>query len=133
MLGSSDSWMLLGTGEGNDYNDGRLEELSVRGGDEVCLFRAVSEAEYSSIVDNSNRFVPYEWAIEKKWFATQLAHVKKWAEWLYTDGDYKIAEVVVLYESLKYMFYVKMLDSIGPAYAADIELLNKIVRKVRMV
>ena len=132
MINSSGSWVLLGTGEGTDYSDGRLEGLSVRNGEEVCLFRAVSEAEYSSIVNNSNSFVFYEWAIEKKWFATNLDHAKKWAKWLYVDGIYRIVEVVVLNESLKYMFYVKMLDNIGPAYAADIKLLNKIVRRIKL-
>ena len=133
MISSSGTWVLFGTGEGKDYSDVSLEGLSVRNGEEVCLFRVVSEAEYTSIVDNSNSFVFYEWAIEKKWFATNLEHAKKWAKWLYSNGIYKIVEAVVLSESLKYMFYVKMLDNIGPAYAADIELLNKIVRRIRLV
>ena len=133
MVNLSDAWVLLGTGEGKDYGDGRLEGLSVRTGDEERLFRAVSEAEYTSIVENSDNFVFYEWAIEKRWFATNQDHAKKWAKWLYANGIYKIVEVVVLRESLKYMFYVKMLDNIGPAYAADIELLNKIVRRIRLV
>ena len=76
MINSSDAWMLFGTGEGADYNDGRLEGLTVRDGDEVYLFRAICEAEYVSIIDNGNRFVPYDWAIEKKWFATSLNHAK---------------------------------------------------------
>ena len=133
MVSSSDSWVLLGTGEGANYSDGRLEGLSVRNGKEVYLYRAVSEAEYISIVDNNYSFVFYEWAIEKKWFATNTDHVKKWGNWLYAGGSYKTVEVVVLDESLQYMFYVKMLDNIGPAYAADVELLKKIVRRIRLV
>ena len=132
-MSSSGTWALLGTGEGTDYNDGCLDGLSVRDGEEVCLFRAISEAEHTSIIENSNRFVFYEWAIEKKWFATNLDHAKKWATWLYADGIYRIVEVVVLAESLKYLFYVKMLDNIGPAYAADVELLKKIIRRIRII
>jgi len=125
--------IVLGTGEGNDYADGRLDRLTERDGVEVKLYRAVSEAESISIISNNYSFVPYEFAIEKKWFATCLTHAEKWAEWFYTDGVYRIIEIVVLRESLKYMFYLKMLDNIGPAYAADINLLSKIVREVKII
>ena len=48
----------------------------MRNGEEVYLFRVVSEAEYTNIVNNSNSFVFYEWAIEKQWFAINQDHAK---------------------------------------------------------
>jgi hypothetical protein len=125
--------VLFSTGTGADYDDGRLNDLSVRAGGEVKLFRAVCEAEYISIIENENKFIPYEYAMGKKWFATCRAHAKKWGDWFYPDCTYKIIEITVLEESLKYMFYLKSLDDIGAAYAADEVLLNKIVRGLRLV
>jgi len=124
---------LLGTGEGVCYTDGRLGRLSEQKGEEVQLFRAMCDAEYLSIVKNGNSFVPYEWALEKKWFAVCIDHAKKWANWFYPAGVYKILEITVLKETLRYMFFVKMLDNIGPAYSADVALLNLIVRRLRLV
>jgi len=125
--------ILLGTGEGACYGDGRLSRLSEQDGIETQLFRAMCEAEYNSIISNANTFAPYEWALEKKWFATCQDHARKWAAWFYPDGIYRIVEVTVLEEMLKYMFFVKMLDNIGPAYSADVALLNMIVRRLRLV
>ena len=68
--------------------------------------------------------------MEKKWFASCYDDVKKWGKLFYPYENYKIIEMIVLQESLKYMFYVKYLDNIGPAYAADVELLNKIARRI---
>ena len=130
---STPSAAMFGTGEGKDYYCRHSETLSVLVTEEVHLFRAVSEAEYESVVTNGNRFVYYEWALEKKWFATTLDHAISWAKWFYSDGNYRIIEATVLTVSLIYMFYVRMLDNIGPAYAADVELLNKIVRRLRFL
>ena len=133
LLSDDRSSVLLGTGEGIRYDDGRLNGVTVREGVETLLFRAMCEAEYDSIVSNANTFVPYDWALEKKWFATCYEHAVKWADWFYPDGTYRIAEITVLRETLKYMFYVKLLDNIGPAYSADVTLLNMIVRGLKLV
>ena len=125
--------ILLGTGEGACYGDGRLSGLSVQKGEEIRLFRAMCDTEYVSIVNNDNTFVPYEWALEKKWFAVCHDHAEKWANWFYPDGIYRIIEIAVLKEALKYMFYLKLLDNIGPAYSADVALLNMIVRRLRLL
>ena len=44
--------ILPGTGEGNDYTDGRLEGLTVCDGEETQLYRAVSE--YEEIFESKN-------------------------------------------------------------------------------
>jgi hypothetical protein len=125
--------VLFGTGTGTDYDDGRLDDLSVRNGEEVKLFRAMCDAEYDSIIENGNKFTYYEYSMGKKWFATCFNHVKQWGDWFYPNCTYKILEITVLEESLKYMFHLKSLDDIGPAYAADEVLLNKIVRGLRLL
>lgn len=124
---------LLGTGEGGCYADGQLDELISLDGEEAHLYRAMCDAEYDSIVANGNTFVEYEWALEKKWFAVSSNHAVKWADLFYPDGVYKIIEITVLKEALKYMFFVKMLDNIGPAYSADVDLLNMTVRRLRLL
>jgi len=123
---------LLGSGEGSDYSDGRLKGLKVSNGEEAQLYRVVSEAEYISIIDNGDVFVEYDFAMGMKWFALTPKDALAWAKWLYKDAPYEIIEVTILKEALKYMFFSKWLDDIGPAYAADIELLNGIVRKVKL-
>jgi hypothetical protein len=127
------SSVLFGTGESACYVGGQLNELSVQDGEETQLFRAMCDDEYISIVNNGNTFVPYDGALEKKWFAIRHDHAKKWAKWFYPNGIYKVVEITILKEALKYMFYVKMLDNIGPAYSADAALLNMIVRRLRLV
>ena len=121
---------ILSTGEGINYRNGQLEGLQSRNGNEISLFRAMCEAEYLSIIENNNTFIEYDWGMEKKWFATSYDHVKKWGKLFYPNEVYKTIKMIVLQESLKYMFYVKLLDNIGPAYAADVELLNKITRRI---
>ena len=122
----------MGTGEGDSYADKQLEQLLVLDGNESSLLHVVSKAEYISYVDN-NCFLPYDYAMEKKWFATCYGHALMQANKLYQDNEYRIVKITVLTESLRYMFYVKSLDSIDPAYAADTSLLNKIVRRLQLV
>ena len=124
---------LFGTGEFADYRSEQLEGLQSKDGCETQLYRIMSSAEYANIVEHNGIFLAYEWAMEKKWFATCVEHAAQWATLLYPDGSNKTLEITVLNEALKYMFYVKALDNIGPAYAADVELLNAIVRRVRLV
>jgi len=124
---------LLGTGEGLNYENNQMNILFVQDEEEIQLFRAMCEAEYISIINNNDKFVSYDYAMEKKWFATCHIHAKKWGDLFYPYGTYKIIEITVLKVSLKYMFFVKFLDNIGPAYAADVILLNKIVKRVRLV
>ena len=123
---------LFGTGHGDDYK-GQLNDLKTANGEEAKLFRVICDAEYISIVENNDSFEEYEWAMELKWFATCLEHAKKWGNLFYPNGDCNIIEVTLLKESLKYMFYLKFLDNIGSAYAANAELLNKIIRRIRLI
>ena len=97
--------VLLGTGEGTLYTD-ILERLSEKSGKETVLFRSMCEDEYNSIVQNNNQFIPYDWAMEKKWFAICYEHAQQWGDRFYPDNRYKIVEITVLEESLKYMFYL---------------------------
>jgi len=109
----------------------QLNSFKTRKGTEVSLFRTISEAEYISILKNGYKFITYPYAMEKKWFAISYKHAKLWSEILYPKEPYKIIEITVLDDALKFMFYVGFLDNIGPAYAADVDLLNAIVRNVR--
>jgi len=102
-------------------------------GHNTKLYRAVSNDEYNSIVSNLYKFSYFPNAMEMKWFATSIKHVKIWGDLLYKNGSYKIIVINVPKESLKHMYYVKFLDGIGPAYAADVESLNKFVKKVRLL
>ena len=124
---------LLGTGVGANYDSKELERLSSQVGKEVHLFRAVCDNEYISILNNNNKFTPYAFAMEMKWFATCHEHAKMWGELFYPDKAFKVVEITVSEKALCYMFYMRMLDNIGSAYAADIYLLNRIVKGVRLV
>ena len=133
ILPKNRTFILFGTGEGSCFEDGHLEELSVRAGTEVKLYRAMCEAEYLSIITNGNKFVNFEWSLEKKWFATCRDHAQEWGDWFYPNETYRILEITILKEALNYMFYARLLDNIGAAYSADIKLLNMVVRRLRLV
>ena len=124
--------MLLGTGIGANYVE-QLNALIEKDGEETQLFRAMCEAEYVSILENDGKFAEYNFAMEQKWFAMCVEDVNKWGKLFYQEAAYTILEITVLNESLKYMFYSSRLDNIGPAYLADIELLNKIMRRFRLL
>ena len=124
---------MLGTGEGKHFTSSNTECFEEQSGKETKQFRVMCKAEYSSILNNNNRFIQYDFAMELKWFATSYDDAKKWGSIFYKNGDYIILEIIMLEKSLKYMFYAKSLDNIGPAYSADVELLNKIVRRLRAV
>ena len=125
--------VLFGTGEIASYTDKQIDALVAKDGKKVRLYRAICNAEYDSLSANSFKFVYYANAMEMKWFATSIKQVRKWGDLIYSDNDYQIIEATLLRDSLPYMFFVNFLDNIGPAYAADIMLLNKIVRKVRLL
>jgi hypothetical protein len=124
---------ILGTGEGCAYASDRFAGLQKRDGKEVSLYRVMSEGEYLSILKSKNKFVPYEFSLEKKWFAVSIEHARAWADWFYPDGVYRLLEIVVLEKALELMFFLKKLDNIGPAYSADVVLLNKVVRRLRFI
>ena len=121
---------LPGSGIGANYDLDRLIELTKHCNKEVHLFRALCDAEYLSIINNHNKFIPYDFALEMKWFATCYKHAKLWGDLLYPSRDYKIIRITILEKTLDYLYYDIMLDNIGPAYAADIVLLNWIVKEV---
>ena len=96
------------------------------------LFRAVCNDEYESIVKN-NKFIYFPYAMEMKWFATSYEHAKIWADSLYPDDTYKIIKVTIPLLQIRNMFFCKSLDGIGPAFAADVGLLNEIAKKVELI
>ena len=95
------------------------------------LYRAMSQAEYESMVNN-NGFVPSPgYALERKWFATSVEGVQRFAEELSRlSGDYEaniiVVRVDVLSESLSRMYYNPSQDGIAEAYCASVELLNEV-------
>ena len=123
--------ILLGTGEGASYA-GVLDDFFDKTGEEVELYRVMCKDEYLSIVEAGNKFVEHEYSMGGKWFATSHSDAEKWGRLFYQNQDYCILEITVLTDALKYMFHLRMLDNIGPAYSADVLLLNKIVRRVRL-
>ena len=50
------------------------------------LYRAMSQAEYDSVIQNQ-KFVPYDLAMEDKWFATTLENATKWGDIFYPDEN----------------------------------------------
>ena len=123
---------LFGTGVGASYN---LEKLSIQTkscNNEVYLFRALCDAEYLSIINNHNKFVSYDFALEMKWFATCYDHARAWGDLFYPNKDYKIIRIKISEKTLDYLYFDKMLDNIGSAYAGDIVLLNCIVKEVEL-
>ena len=96
----------------------------------TTLLRAMSIDEWNTLQKNGFKYSYYEYAMEQKWFATSLEHVKKWGMMFYPTGDGVIIKMKVPVKALEFMFYVRSLDNIGPAYSADIEMLNIISRGV---
>ena len=123
--------ILLGIGEGALYAD-MLDGFLDKAGEEVELYRVMCKEEYLSFVEAGNKFVEYEYSMSGKWFATCHGDAEKWGKLFYQTQDYCILVITVLTDALKYMFHLRMLDNIGPAYSADVVLLNKIVRRVRL-
>jgi len=124
--------ILLGIGKGSCHTEKQLNKV-LSNNKKLKLYRAVCEAEYEDIRKKGMKFCYYPYGMEIKWFATNYEHAIMWGESLYPNGIYRILEMTILNTSLQFMFYVKYLDNIGPAYAADVDLLNKIMKKVKLV
>lgn len=90
----------------------------------------MSQAEYDSVYQNQG-FVPYDQAMEEKWFATTQSDAMKWGNIFYPDGDYKILEVEVYNNALADMFYSPHLDNIGPAYCFSLDVLKNAIKQIR--
>jgi len=98
---------------------------------EIALFRVMNLDEYNALKDNNGMFTEYDYAMEVKWFATSMDHVMEWKDkFKYKDGEYKIIEINILQSVLNDMHYVELLDGIGPAYSAEIHMLNVIERRI---
>ena len=124
---------LLGTGVGANYNPKKLSKLAEYCNSDIHLFRALCDAEYLSIINNHNKFMPYDFALEMKWFATCYDHARAWGDLFYPNKDYKIIRIKISEKTLDYLYFDKMLDNIGSAYAGDIVLLNSIVQEVKLI
>ena len=94
------------------------------------LYRVMSEAEYDSLMSNK-KFVPYDRAMEEKWFATTQGDAIKWADIFYPDGDYRMVEVTINTNYLQEMYYNQHLDNIGPAYCSSLEVFEKAIKSIR--
>ena len=97
------------------------------------LFRAMSHDEYRSINENGNRFIDYDFAMSTKWFAVHLEDAHRWAALFYPNDNYVIIEIIVPREALSLMHHNPHLDMIGPAYAAEIDLLNMVMKSLRRI
>lgn len=100
---------------------------------DVKLYRSMSNDEYLSIIANGNKFPYYDFAMEAKWFAVYLKDAEKWGDIFYPEGIYRIIEIIVPEDSLKLMLYNGFLDAIGPAYCAEIDLLNMVMKGLSLV
>lgn len=128
--------VIKGTGIGADFTYEQLSDLLTSTGREVRLFRTMSTEEYQSITDNNNTFIPYDFAMEMKWFAKREEDCKEWARRLEMlgEGESRVfVAITVLKKALSFMFYSEKLDGVGAAYSADVDLLNKIVRRVDLL
>ncbi len=96
------------------------------------LYRSMSQAEYDSVIKNQ-KFVPYDLAMEDKWFATTQENATKWGDIFYPDGNYRIIEVEVDTNSLNKMYHVDYLDNIGPAYCSPLDILEESIRSIKGV
>lgn len=107
--------------------------MSESGSDTTNLYRAMSNEEYNSVMKNKGKFVPYDRAMEEKWFATTPEDANKWASIFYSDGEYKMIEIKVDSNSLSEMYYNEYLDDIGPAYCSPLDVLNNAIKSVKEV
>lgn len=96
------------------------------------LYRVMTGAEYDSVMTHG-KFVPYDRAMEEKWFATTQADATKWADIFYPDGNYRMIEIEVDTDALSKMYYNQHLDNIGPAYCSSIELLESAMKSKKGV
>jgi len=121
---------ILGTGIGSDYP--HLADLLKTETKTTELLRIMSTEEWDCLLKNNFVFTEYEFAMEQKWFAVTYEHVMKWGEIFYPKGNGNIIAMTVPVKALEYMFYIKFLDGIGPAYSADITMLNIISKEVKL-
>ena len=92
----------------------------------------MSEGEYNSLMD-AGEFLPYDKAMESKWFATTAEDATEWGKLFYPDGNYKMVEVQVPTSSLDDMFYMEKLDGIGPAYNAEPSVINNVIEGLKEI
>lgn len=96
------------------------------------LYRVMSEGEYNSLV-KSGQFTQYDKAMESKWFATNAKDAAEWGKKFYPNGNYKMVEIEVPKDSLSQMYNVNKLDNIGPAYNAERDFINSVIKSIKEV
>jgi len=98
------------------------------------LYRAMSEAEYNSMMSNGGKFTqPPGGAMEAKWFATTSQDAAQWGSKFYPNGNYKIIEIELPSNALSKMYYNPYLDGVGPAYSGDFNLMNTLMDGVATI
>lgn len=143
-LGKPLRYAANGIDDGFSYISGKVSNAVQYGRTIVCgstvnggsnttkLYRVMSEAEYQSVITNG-KFVPYDMAMEEKWFATSADDAAKWANSFYPDGNYRMIEVHVDTNSLSQMYFSPKLDNIGPAYCSSLEVLENAIQTIKVV
>lgn len=92
------------------------------------LIRTVSSDELANI-KSTGQFSSANGSMESKWFATNKADARRWAE-LFKQSDYVGIRVSKSALKNSAVYFQSMLDSIGPAYCIDINYLNSIVSSI---
>src|SRR4051812_21355994 len=95
-------------------------------GTTMKLYRVMCEAEFESIFA-LNEFSTIPGTLEQKWFAENVPDALEWGrrfEAVSNVPHRRVVEIAVDRLLAEKMFRVAMLDGIGPARAAELELLR---------
>jgi hypothetical protein len=101
-------------------------------GENVRLYRAISDAEYQQII-KTGKFETGPSSMGGKFFAERASDAAKWGDYFYgPGGNYRIIEIELRGSVANNFMRWERLDGIGPARYAELEqLFDYIIRLVR--
>ena len=100
----------------------------------IMLYRVMSEAEYNSLMNEDYIFTSVLGSMESKWLATTVADAHTWGQRMNFEGNYRIIEITIPEVVVNVMYYGgPNLDSIGPAFNAEVSILNKYLNSIRTI